>query len=86
MSDNKKEEIDLDCIQTYQMMYDALIAVEQKLATRFKFDTNDHQLIRQKLIEMDKKNELVEDEVVADWHDLYSSFVDWNRFIEASSK
>lgn len=68
------EEIE-DCAITLEESKNKLEAVEARLAERF----NLHGDIRSQLIEMDKNNLLVEDELVADWHDLYSWYMDWLR-------
>lgn len=66
---------DLDCVVTFADCVRDLEAVETKLAARFNLTGN----IRNQLIAMDRANNLLEDELVADWHDLYSSYMEWIR-------
>jgi hypothetical protein len=65
-----------DCVETYEQAKAKLEDVEDKLAQNLKLR---RQTVRRELIAMDRRGELVEDELVALWHDLYSSYVDWTR-------
>lgn len=65
-----------DCVETYEQAKAKLEDVEDKLAQSLKLR---RQTVRRELIAMDRRGELVEDELVALWHDLYSSYVDWTR-------
>jgi hypothetical protein len=62
-----------DCIQTFEQSKADLEAIEQKLAKRFGIKDN----IRATLIIKDLAGTLIEYELVADWHEAYSCYVDW---------
>ena len=66
-----------DCIQTFEQTRDDLEEVERKLAS--KYGIRDRKHIRRTLIALDQQGTLIEDELVAHWHDLYSSYLDWAR-------
>lgn len=65
--------IDEECLVTREQTEARLVLVESELADRLGIREN----VRHTLIQLDKSNELVEDELVADWHDLYASYLDW---------
>lgn len=62
-----------DCIDTMEKSKARLEAIEAKLAERFGL-TGD---VREQLSQMDRENRLVEDELVADWHQELSWYTDW---------
>ena len=68
-------DIDDDCIQTFDMLVTELTDVENQLAFRYNL-TND---IRAQLLQMDKDNVLMEDQVVARWLELYTIYMNWIR-------
>lgn len=48
--------------------------IEEKIAERFGISSN----VRATIMDMCRKGKMVEDELVADWHDAYSSLHDWD--------
>lgn len=66
----------IECTQTLEQLTAELEAVEAKLAIRCGLQMPD---VRGQLIALDNANNLVEDELVMDWHDLHSSFVHWSE-------
>ncbi len=74
-------DIPQECIETFEDIKQQLEAVELKLAKRFNIlTTKSSEHIRSTLIKMSRANELVEDELVRDWHDLYASYQDWIKY------
>jgi hypothetical protein len=73
---DKPTKLDIDESEVNWMTYASnkarLLKVEAKLVERFNFVGTQAQF-RDFLFEKDKRNELVEDEVVADWHQYYAS-------------
>jgi len=65
--------MDDDCIDTFETTRTRLGRVEHALAARLGIVGD----VRRALIELDTAGRLVEDELVADWHDLLSSYIDW---------
>lgn len=65
-----------DCVETYEQAKARLEEVEDQLARRLGLG---RRLIRRELIALDRRGELVEDELVALWHELHSNYVDWTR-------
>lgn len=65
-----------DCVETYEQAKAKLEDVEERLAQALNLR---RQTIRRELIARDRRGELVEDELVALWHDLYSSYLEWTR-------
>lgn len=63
----------VECFETFENTCNKLEAIEKLLAQRLNLQGN----AREELLTLDKQNLLVEDEVVADWHDLYASYLDW---------
>ena len=63
--------IDADCIKRVDQTIARLQAIEAKLAKRLGLVSN----IRDQLLELAKSGQLIEDELVADWHDAYSSYL-----------
>ena len=59
-------------IETFKELEQKLLGVEYQLGLRFSLLTE----VRSQLMQMDQENRLVEDELVAEWHCLYSSYVD----------
>lgn len=64
-----------ECFETFEDVKEELEAVERELARRLKL----RRPIRRTLIALDRANKLDEDELVARWHELYSSYADWAR-------
>lgn len=60
----------LECSQTTQQCKEELEKIESKLGERYGVTEN----IREFLIDLDKKNQLYEDELVSDWHSEYSAY------------
>lgn len=52
-------------------------AVERVLAERLDIPPTVD--VRERLMELDRQNQLIEDEVVADWHELYAHYVEWGQ-------
>ena len=73
--ENEREDLDGLVFETREQNAAELIAIETVLAARLGL-TGD---VRAHLIQIDRDNALVEDDVVADWHRVYSSFVDWQH-------
>jgi hypothetical protein len=69
-------DLDLDCVQTFEQVTEDLAEVETKLGARLGLRK---QFVRRELIALDKQGRLVEDELVAHWHELYASYMDWTR-------
>lgn len=65
----------IECTQTLEQLTAELEAVEAQLAIRHGLTPPD---VRGQLIALDTANNLVEDELVMDWHELHSSFVHWS--------
>jgi len=66
------DPLDLDCIVTPEMTRERLLGIERQLAERFSVDPS---VVREHLITRDRANELVEDELVADWHCALASYI-----------
>jgi len=49
--------------------------VERQLAERYSLVRN----VRRELVALDRANELHEDDLVAEWHKLYSNYLEWLR-------
>lgn len=65
-------------IVTFEQAQSELEEIERQLAIRHSItDVN----IRDALIKLDRENNLVEDELVADWHDLHSRYLNFLRHI-----
>lgn len=64
-------------IETFEQVKADLADVECALATRVGI--RPHQSVRRELIALDRRGKLVEDELVARWHELYNSYIDWTR-------
>ena len=63
-----------ECAVTYEDTVNALREIEDKIAKKLNLKGYD---IRNQLLQLDADGELVEDELVADWHDQYASYKDW---------
>jgi hypothetical protein len=59
---------------TEQRLSERLEAVEAQLASTLSLEVA---TIRATLVALDKKGELIENELVADWHELYAQYVEW---------
>lgn len=68
------EDLDL-CVVTFEQTREELTAVERRLAVKLDIRGN----VRRELLRRDRLGQLVEDDLVADWHDLYASYDDWTR-------
>ena len=66
---------DEGCVETFERTKDRLEEVERRLAVRLEIRKN----VRCQLIARDRGGLLVEDELVAEWHDLYASYLEWTR-------
>jgi len=71
-----------NCIISFEDTCKSLEEIENKLAKRLNIiDCN----IREKLIDLNLNNELIEDELTEDWHQTYASYLDWlsyNKYVE----
>lgn len=67
----------LDCVVDEDQILQALLETEANLAERFSL-TGTNEAIRFQLLLKDLNNDLIEDELVADWHMYFSSFVHGN--------
>src|SRR4051812_9870977 len=63
------------CIRTLDQTQNELADIEHQLAIRYDIRRN----VRRVLIERDRAGELPEDELVADWHDVYSAYLNYLR-------
>jgi hypothetical protein len=70
--------LDRECVVTFEQTRDALEAVERRLADRLGIHAA-HGHIRRELLKLDRAGQLDEDELVADWYDLFASYLDWTR-------
>ncbi len=61
-----------DCVETPAQLLAKLTAVERQLAERLGLMGTD---VRIQLRRLDDAGQLVEDELVRDWHDLYATYV-----------
>lgn len=64
-------DIDPEYVVTAADTRKRLLKVERQLAERLKLHT-----VREQLIALDQADKLVEDELVAEWHELFSSHLD----------
>ena len=62
--------------KTFESTRDHLVSIEKKLARRFRLRGQ----IRRSLIEMDRAGRLLEDDLVADWHDAYDSYLNYLHY------
>jgi hypothetical protein len=67
-----------DCFVTPEQTREELEELESQLARIYKLEGSVEE-IRQQLISLNLAGQLVEDELVADWHGAYASFLDWQR-------
>jgi hypothetical protein len=73
------EEDEESCVVTPEMMAKRLRGIERKLAERLGIEGTFEGSIRQALVARDRAGELVEDELVADWHEAYALWCDDER-------
>ena len=66
---------DTTCVETYERTKERLEEIERQLGDRLGFRKH----IRRELLALDRKGQLIEDELVADWYDAYASYQDWIR-------
>jgi hypothetical protein len=66
---------DPECVETFEKTRDRLEEVERRLGVELNIRRN----VRRELIARDRQGLLVENDLVADWHDLYASYLDWTR-------
>jgi len=64
------------CLITLEQTRDELEDIERRLARRHGIDGSAGD-VRQTLIDMIRSGAIVEDELVADWHGAYCSYLDW---------
>jgi hypothetical protein len=76
ITDDQLDMFDITLIESLEDIKNKLIEVEQKLAKRLRLRARQKPFVRQILFILDAKNKLVEDELVAEWHDCYSSYMD----------
>lgn len=60
-------------VVTFEMAKAELEAIEKKLAEQHGLTEN----VRETLVDMDRRGDLVEDELVTDWHDALSVYLEW---------
>lgn len=63
------------CVMTFDQVKEELEEIERNLARRQGIKRQ----VRRTLIEQIRNGTLVEDELVAQWHDAYSSYLEWTR-------
>ena len=68
---------DADCFETREQTAAKLQAIETELALRFSIPAGVD--AHERLIAMDRANELIEDEVVSRWFELLASWHDWEE-------
>ena len=73
------DELDAGCVQTFDDLKDELEKVEDDLARALNLN---RRRTRRELLALDARNELVENELVARWHELYTVYLDWLRWEE----
>lgn len=61
-------------MEWHNRLREELEAVEARLATALSLDVG---TIRPTLIALDQEGKLVEDELVADWHELHAQYLAW---------
>lgn len=76
MTDCTDDVLDHDCVVTFEQTSSVLAEVEQKIATDLGLHGSPEE-IRNELLRLDRQGELVETNLVADWHDLFASYLDW---------
>lgn len=69
------DELDAECVETFESTKEKLEAVERRLAEQLQIRGP----IRRALITLDRAKKLVEDELVVQWHELLASYNDWTR-------
>lgn len=70
--------LDADCVVTFEQTRDALEELERRLAADLGIrGTRGH--IRRELLRLDREGELVETKLVAEWYELFASYLDWTR-------
>ncbi len=77
MTEGTDDLLDRDCVVTFEQTSSALADVEQKLAASLGLSGAPDE-IRDELLRRDRLGELVETQLVADWHDLFASYLDWS--------
>ncbi len=71
-------EFDGCIVVTFEEAKEQLEEIERQLAIKLSItDPN----IRDALIQLDRDGKLIEDELVADWHDLYSRYQNFLRHL-----
>lgn len=62
---------------TYEQVKDKLEFIEWKIARKLNIDSLSGEAIRNELMRLDRENKLVEDELVASWHEQYAWYINW---------
>lgn len=68
------------CVRTPEQTVEQLEEIERRLALEYGIRGRN---VRKALIERDRAGLLPEDELVADWHDLYSSHLNYLSHLQA---
>ena len=66
-----------DCAQTFEQVCEELRRVEEDLARKLNLKRRP---VRRELLALDRQGKLVENELVARWHELYAVYADWVRW------
>lgn len=74
-------DLEHDCSKTFDQIRDDLERIEMELAQRFQIRRN----IRRTLMAMDIRGDLLEDRLVADWHEAHSIYSDWVEMLAEES-
>ena len=76
MTEGTEDLLDRDCVVTFEQTRSALAAVEQKIAAILGLHGAPDE-IREELLRLDRRGELVETDLVADWYGLFARYLDW---------
>jgi hypothetical protein len=72
------QDSDRDLVVTFEQTRDDLEEVERKIGVALNIrGTRGH--IRRELLRLDREGALVETKLVAEWYDLFASYLDWTR-------
>jgi len=67
---------DQECVETFAKTKTALLDVEERLGRTLGLPGSPSE-VHCHLLKLDRQGKLVESNLVADWHDLYASYLDW---------
>jgi hypothetical protein len=77
MTKSEKETLDIGCIETFESVRGRLRDIEGRIAVKLNLRSKN---VRYQIIDLDRRGELGENELIADWHDLYASYCEWLRW------